>query len=154
VVIAPRPATPRAVQQSTRVFSYSPLVFRWSIIGRAMRAVAIAPERVHRRPGPRGFGPPRPRGGGGLPWPPNTKAHRGSIVPSKGRSGILGRAIKGGRALGLRGNPAPPCLLRNGSSHRYEGITPIEKCDRPFPHNGIGFGQRRVKFRTSALISP
>jgi hypothetical protein len=53
VVIAPRPARPRAVQQSTRVFSCSPLVF-WLVHHRpAMRAAAIAAERVHRRPRPR-----------------------------------------------------------------------------------------------------
>ena len=83
-VIAPRPATPRAVQLSTRVSSYAPLVFRWSIIDRAKRAAAIAPEQVHRRHGPRDFGPPRPRGGGRT-LATNAKAHRGSIVPSESR---------------------------------------------------------------------
>ena len=67
VVIAPRPATPRALQQSTRVFSYSPLVLRWSIIDRAMRAAAIAPERVSSSAPTEGFGPPRPRGAGAYP---------------------------------------------------------------------------------------
>ena len=40
-VIAPRRATPRAMQQSTPVSSHAPLVFCWSIIDRANHATSV-----------------------------------------------------------------------------------------------------------------
>jgi hypothetical protein len=83
VVIAPPPATPRAVQQSTRVFSYSPLVLRWSIID--LRCVLPLSHQSVFIVGPdRGFWTAEASWGRGLTLATNTKAHRGSIVPPAG----------------------------------------------------------------------
>ena len=85
VVIAPRPATPRAVQQSTRVFSYSPLVLRWSIIDRRC-VLPLSHQSVFIVGPDRGFWAAEASWGRGLTLATNTKAHRGSIVPPAGRT--------------------------------------------------------------------
>jgi hypothetical protein len=91
-VIAPRLATPRVVQLSTRVSSYAPLVFHWSIIDRAMRAAAAAPiVGTDRRHGPRDFGPAG-LVGGGRTLAANAKVHRGSIVPRLRAGDVSGDA--------------------------------------------------------------